>query len=69
MNARFSLHAGVPARADQRWKVERLCRYIARPALAEARLYLTDRGEVRYTQKAPYRDGTLSSLSGAPLRS
>jgi ribosomal protein S27E len=30
--AGFSLHAGVAARADQRQKLERLCRYISRPA-------------------------------------
>jgi hypothetical protein len=30
--AGFSLHAGVAARADQRDKLERLCRYICRPA-------------------------------------
>jgi hypothetical protein len=42
----FSLHAGVAARADQRKKVERLCRYIARLAVAEPRLSLTERGEV-----------------------
>jgi hypothetical protein len=52
------LHAGIAARADQRTKVERLCRYIARPAVAEPRLSLTERGEVRYTLKTPYRDGT-----------
>jgi hypothetical protein len=56
--AGFSLHAGIAARADQRTKVERLCRYIARPAVAEPRLSLTERGEVRYTLKTPYRDGT-----------
>jgi hypothetical protein len=54
----FSLHAGIAARADQRAKVERLCRYVARPAVAEPRLSLTERGEVRYTLKSPYRDGT-----------
>ncbi|MEM9388552.1 MAG: transposase, partial [Pseudomonadota bacterium] len=54
----FSLHAGVAARADQRAKVERLCRYVARPAVAEPRLSLTERGEVRYTLKTPYRNGT-----------
>lgn len=32
--AGFSLHAGVTARADQRQKLERLCRYISRPAIA-----------------------------------
>ena len=54
----FSLHAGVAAAAHQREKVERLCRYLARPALATARLALTAQGEVRYTLKTPYRDGT-----------
>jgi hypothetical protein len=36
--AGFSLHAGVAARADERKKLERLCRYIARPAASEKRL-------------------------------
>ena len=36
--AGFSLHAGVEARADERKKLERLCRYIARPAVSETRL-------------------------------
>jgi ribosomal protein S27E len=34
----FSLHAGVVAKAHQRDKVERLCRYIARPAVSTHRL-------------------------------
>jgi hypothetical protein len=45
----FSLHAGVAAAAHQRDKVERLCRYIARPAVATTRLALTAQGQVRYT--------------------
>ena len=53
-----SLHAGVAAGADDRKKVERLCRYIARPAIAAGRLSLTTQGQVRYTLKTPYRDGT-----------
>ena len=56
--AGFSLHAGVAARADQRHKLERLCRYISRPALSEKRLSLTPNGNVRYQLKTPYRDGT-----------
>jgi hypothetical protein len=32
--AGFSLHAGVAARADERKKLERLCRYISRPAVS-----------------------------------
>ncbi len=56
--ARFSLHAGVAAKADQRDKLERLCRYVTRPAIAEQRLSLTNQGKVRYELKTPYRDGT-----------
>ncbi len=32
-----SLHAGVAAKADERKKLERLCRYIARAAVSEKR--------------------------------
>jgi len=56
--AGFSLHAGVAARADQRQKLERLCRHISRPAISEKRLSLTPNGNVRYQLKTPYRDGT-----------
>lgn len=54
----FSLHAGVAAKAYQRKKIERLCRYIARPAVSEERLSVTEQGKVRYELKTPYRDGT-----------
>ena len=56
--AGFSLHAGVAAKACQRDKLERLCRYITRPAIAEKRLSLTNQGKVSYELKTPYRDGT-----------
>jgi len=56
--AGFSLHAGVAAKADERKKLERLCRYITRPAVSEKRLSLTSQGQVRYELKTPYRDGT-----------
>jgi rRNA maturation protein Nop10 len=56
--AGFSLHAGVAARANERKKLERLCRYISRPAVSEKRLSLTKNGSVRYELKTPYRDGT-----------
>lgn len=56
--AGFSLHAGVAAKANQRDKLERLCRYIARPAVSEKRLSLTAHGNIRYQLKTPYRDGT-----------
>jgi hypothetical protein len=56
--AGFSLHAGVATKANQRDKLERLCRYITRPAISEKRLSLTKQGKVRYELKTPYRDGT-----------
>ena len=56
--AGFSLHAGVAAKADERNKLERLCRYISRPAVSEKRLPLAPNGNVRYQLKTPYRDGT-----------
>jgi hypothetical protein len=56
--AGFNLHAGFATRADQRRKLERLCRYFTRPAVSEQRLSLTTQGKVRYQLKTPYRDGT-----------
>ena len=56
--AGFSLHAGVAVKASQRDKLERLCRYICRPPVSEKRLFLTARGDIGYTLKTPYRDGT-----------
>src|SRR5277367_2691851 len=54
----FSLHAGVDIASHQREKLERLCRYVSRPPVASERLALTASGQVRYTLKTPYRDGT-----------
>ena len=41
---------------------ERLCRYIARPAVATQRLSLTAQRQVRYQLKTPYRDGATHVL-------
>ena len=54
----FSLHAGIAAKASRRDKIERLARYVSRPPVATERLSLTQRGNVRYALKTPYRDGT-----------
>jgi hypothetical protein len=54
----FSLHAGVDIAASEREKLERLCRYVSRPPVAEDRVALSATGHVRYTLKTPYRDGT-----------
>ena len=42
----------------QRHKLEHLCRYIARPAIANERLAFNQAGQVVLTLKTPYRDGT-----------
>jgi hypothetical protein len=65
----FSLHAGVAARADERKKLERLCRYISRPAVAEKRLSLTSGGNVRYQLKTPYRESLPHERGPAHERS
>jgi ribosomal protein S27E len=56
--AGFSLHASVAVKVNERKKLERICRYISRPAVSEKRLSLTRQGKVRYQLKTPYRDGT-----------
>ena len=54
----FSLHGGVAVKPSQREKLERLCRYICRPPVSKKRLFLTPRGDIGYSLKTSYRDGT-----------
>lgn len=54
----FSLEARVFANENEPAKLERICRYVARPAISEERLSLTSTGKVRYELKTPYHDGT-----------
>ena len=54
----FSLHAGVAAEAHESKKLEKLCRYITRPAISEQRLSILPQGRVRYALKTPWRNGT-----------
>jgi hypothetical protein len=56
--AGFSLHAGIATKANERAKLERLCRYITRPAVSTKRLSITRNGRVRYELKTPWRNGT-----------
>ena len=50
------------ARAHEGEKLERLCRYIARPAVSENQLSLLRNGKGCYELKTPYRDGTTHVL-------
>ena len=54
----FSLHSATVCEANQRDKLEKLCRYITRPAIANERLSTNARGQVVYKFKQPFRDGT-----------
>ena len=54
----FSLHAATLCEVHQRDKLEKLCRYVTRPAIANERLSTNERGQVVYKFKQPFRDGT-----------
>ena len=62
----FSLHAGVRCGAHQRKELERLCRYITRPAIANERLKRTGEGQVVLQLKSAWRDGT-THIKMSPL--
>ncbi len=54
----YSLHANVRVAARDRGRLERLARYLVRPAISDARLALTEDGRIALELKTPYRDGT-----------
>jgi hypothetical protein len=54
----FDLHADVWVAARDRAGLERLCRYVLRPPLAQERLRVRDDGRVQLDLKTPWHDGT-----------
>jgi hypothetical protein len=54
----FSVHANVCFPARDRMRLERLCRYAGRPAVATQRLSELPDGRLLYRLKRPWRDGT-----------
>jgi hypothetical protein len=54
----FNLNAVVFVKSTERKKLERLCRYITRPPIAETRIKILPNGNVRYLLKTPYANGT-----------
>ena len=58
----FSLNAAVACGAGERKKLERLCRYVARPPLALERLDRDGDGLVVHRLKRPFHDGTTEFL-------
>jgi hypothetical protein len=63
-----SLHASVRVRQGDRDRLERLCRYVAGPALSTERLSLSKQGNVLLHLRRPWRDGTkgLPAWVGRP---
>ncbi|MBW2235854.1 MAG: transposase [Deltaproteobacteria bacterium] len=53
-----SLHANVAVPARDRRRLERLCRYVARPPVATKRLSRLEDGRLLYRLKHRWRDGT-----------
>lgn len=62
----FSLHAKVAIEGHDRAGLERLCRTIARPAIAIERLSIDPDGRVVYRLRRPWSDGT-SAIVFEPL--
>jgi len=62
----FSRHAKVAIEGHDRAGLERLCRYIARPAIASERLSIDPDGRVVYRLRRAWRDGT-SAIVFEPL--
>jgi hypothetical protein len=62
----FSLHAGVRCGERERARLERLCRTITRPAIANERLGCSGKGEVVLQLKSPWREGT-THIRTSPL--
>lgn len=58
----MSLHADVAVPARDRKRLERLCRYVARPAIALDRLEALPDGRLTYRLKTRWRDGTTHVL-------
>jgi hypothetical protein len=57
-----SVHANVQIEARDRMRLERLCRYAGRPAVATERLSELPDGRLLYRLKRPWRDGTSAII-------
>ena len=58
----FSLNAAVSCKPYQRERLERLCRYITRPAICLDRLNVNDDGQIQYELKNPFCNGATHIL-------
>jgi hypothetical protein len=58
----WNSHANVCIEARDRMRLERLCRYAGRPAVATERLSALPDGRLLYALKRPWRDGTTAVI-------
>jgi hypothetical protein len=56
----FNVHAGRTLHGADHAQVERFCRYLARPPIAQDRLEHLDDGQVRYHFKRAWKDGSTA---------
>ncbi len=56
----INVHAEVVVPARDRARLERLCRYVCRPPIAQNRLEEMEGGKLSYLLKKPWRDGTVA---------
>ena len=54
------MHAGAPAKPEERDHLERMLRYLLRPPIAESRLRELPDGNILLTQKSKWSDGTTA---------
>ena len=54
----FSVHAATAVKAQEREKLERLVRYMARPAIADERIVIESPNSLRLKLKSAWKDGT-----------
>jgi hypothetical protein len=58
----YSVHAATAIKPHERERLERLVRYMARPAISDERVTVVDENTIRLRLKTPWRDGTESLL-------
>jgi hypothetical protein len=57
-----NIHAETVVDGRDRKRLQRLCRYVARPPLCQDRLESLSDGRLRYCMKKPWSDGTVALL-------
>lgn len=58
----FNVHAATTVATRDRGRLERLCKYILRPAICNERMQRLESGEVLLTLKKRWNDGTFAKL-------